>query len=138
MYPLLHPSATSLETAAVANDYPYGSSRTEMFFFVEEKRKKGHRPVTQSRNPKNGQMNKPHAGTYRALPTYVVETRAGFFDFVSPPEYPDNTRAQEFIDQFWNQVPEEDQKYIKTWYKIMIMRNPNSFKNVVLNYPSTN
>jgi hypothetical protein len=135
MYPLLHPSAVSLETAAVAKDYPYGSLRTEMFFFVEEKGKKGHRPVTQSRNPKNGIMNKPHAGTYRSLPTFVVETKAGFFDFVSPPEYPDNPRAQEFIDQFWKQVPEKDQKYIKAWYKIMILRNPNSFKDVVLNYP---
>lgn len=46
-------------------DYPYGFTlRTTMFMWVEFKKGKGYRIVSQTINPKNGQLNKPKSGVY--------------------------------------------------------------------------
>jgi hypothetical protein len=132
-FPKLHSSCTSLETSCIARNYPYGGMKTEMFFYVQEKGKKGYRTVTQSKNPKNGMMNKPHAGTYYFLPIYILEKSEGFFEFLYCPHYPD--KAQEFINLYWKMIPEKDQKFIQTWYKIMILKNPISYKDLQLVYP---
>lgn len=59
---------TSFETAAVVENYPYGSLRTRMKYWVEtatKGAKKGEsRLVTCSLNPKTGRWNKPHGGVY--------------------------------------------------------------------------
>jgi hypothetical protein len=65
-----------------------------------------------------------------------METKENFFEFVSPPTYPDNGKAQEFIDKYWNQIPEKDQRFIKVWYRVVISRNPNSYKDLILFYPT--
>lgn len=49
------------------DNYPYGRLKCTMFFWVEFNPKKGYRAVTQSINPKNNRLNKPHAGTYSDL-----------------------------------------------------------------------
>lgn len=52
---------------ACAENYPYGGLRTKMYFWVEFKRNRGFRGVTQSVNPKTGQLNKEKFGTYNDL-----------------------------------------------------------------------
>jgi len=50
----------------VAN-YPYGRLKTSAFFSVEFKKGKGFRHIFQTINPKNGELNKPKAGTYSTI-----------------------------------------------------------------------
>ena len=55
----------SAETAYVVADYPYGFRlRTQIRYWVETKKNFGQRFVSQTLNPKNGNWNKPKAGTY--------------------------------------------------------------------------
>lgn len=55
----------SLETAYIAQDYPYGFTlRCEKAYWVETKGNKGQRLVTCTKNPKTGLWNKPKAGVY--------------------------------------------------------------------------
>lgn len=133
-YPILHTDATSLDTAKIAQDYPYGRLRCKMHFYVEHRPKMGYRAVTQSINPKNGRLNKPHAGTYSPVPIYVSETAEGFFEFVYVPRYPE--KANEFIQKYWKQIPEQDQKYLVAWWGMQIKLSPNSYKELILLYPT--
>lgn len=46
-------------------DYPYGFRlRTTLYDYIEYKKNKGYRHVTQTINPKTGSLNKPKASTY--------------------------------------------------------------------------
>jgi len=47
--------------------YPYGYKKTEVFYNIETKKKKGSRLVFQSINPKTKKLNKPKKSTYRDL-----------------------------------------------------------------------
>lgn len=64
-----------------ATDYPYGRLRTSMFFSLDFHPKRGFRAVTQSLNPKNGRLNKPHAGTYSFFKYIYQNTDNGHFEF---------------------------------------------------------
>jgi hypothetical protein len=56
---------TSLETAYLIADYPYGRTlRCQRRVWLEYDPKKGVRFVAQTENPKNGRWNKPHMSTY--------------------------------------------------------------------------
>ena len=133
---MIKPLSTSLETAQVAEDYPYGGMRTKMFFFVEYKKKKGWRAVTQSLNPKTGRMNKPHASTYSDLPRYVNEIKPGFFEFTDTPHLWDKgEKLQVFVDFHWKDITEEDRKYIKTYYDCA-KKVGGYYENVNVNFPA--
>lgn len=133
----IHPNATSLKSAAIAKDYPYGRLKTSMHFFVEHNGKKGWRPVTQSINPKNGRLNNPHAGVYSSFPIYVVEVKPGFFEFLHVPNlayYPD--KFKEFVTEYWSQIPEEDKISLKSDYEIYssYYKRENR-EHIVINFP---
>lgn len=55
---------TSMDTAHLTDDYPYGSMRCQRREWIEHKEGRGYRLVTQTRNPKIERWNKPHAHTY--------------------------------------------------------------------------
>lgn len=56
---------TSLETAYVVEDYPYGFRlRTSIRYWIETKKNFGQRFCSCTVNPKNGKLNKPKCGTY--------------------------------------------------------------------------
>lgn len=55
---------TSEDTAYVVENYPYGRDRTLMRYWMEYKKGKGYRFVSQTLNPKTKQWNKPSASTY--------------------------------------------------------------------------
>jgi len=73
--------ATSFETAHVAHNYPYGSLRTDMKYWVEFKKGFGFRPVTCSLNPKTGKWNKPHAGNYNEAVAIFKDAEKGHIQF---------------------------------------------------------
>ena len=55
------------------DNYPYGRLRTTMTYWIEFKAKKGFRLASQTVNPKNGRINKPHYSTYS--PFMVLQTK---------------------------------------------------------------
>ena len=134
-FPCYHFNATSLETAMVANDYPYGGMRCKMSFFVEDGGKKGWRAVTQSVNPKTGRLNNPKKSTYSTSPIFIVETKEGFFEFIHAPHHlaQDGKNVNEFIAKYWDILPESMQKYCKIDWKMQILRSPNYYKDTVVN-----
>lgn len=75
------------ETAALVEDYPYGSLRCQKRYWVERATKgtgKGReRPVTQTSNPKTGNtwQNKPKAGTFCDRVFLYRDTRNNYLHF---------------------------------------------------------
>lgn len=58
----------SEDTAYVVDDYPYGfTARTSIRYWIETAKNKDQRFVSQTKNPKNGQWNKPKKGTYSSV-----------------------------------------------------------------------
>lgn len=58
----------SEETAYVVDDYPYGFRlRTTIRYWIETAKNKDQRFVSQTKNPKTGQWNKPKKGTYSSV-----------------------------------------------------------------------
>lgn len=55
---------TDENSAYVVEDYPYGRERTLMRYWLEYKKNKGYRFVSQTLNPKTKRWNNPHPGTY--------------------------------------------------------------------------
>ena len=55
---------TDENTAYVVEDYPYGRHRTLMRYWLEYKKNKGYRFVSQTLNPTTKRWNKPHPSTY--------------------------------------------------------------------------
>jgi len=65
-----------------ANNYPYGFSlKTTIYYWVEYKKGKGYRGVTQTINPKTGKLNAPKASTYSHLVYLVKDSERGYFSF---------------------------------------------------------
>lgn len=90
----------SFETAYIVQDYPYGRLRCKMYFWLETHPKKGVRLVTQSENPKNGRMNKPHASTYSKITENLYLDENGHCKVATVTEYTDALQAFEFIKNF--------------------------------------
>ena len=102
----------SFETAYCVDDYPYGSLRTKMYFWLETKAKKGVRLVTQSLNPKTGRMNKPHAGTYVKIAGNLYLDENNHCQWSAVSEYTDEKQVLEFIKNF---PQNEHMADIKVW-----------------------
>lgn len=81
---LLH-GHTSLETAHVVTNYPYGPYRTEKYFWVETNKKRGDRCCTVTLNPKNGRLNNIYHGAYNTFVYLYIndedQVKHGDFDF---------------------------------------------------------
>lgn len=91
---------TNFETAYLVPSYPYGRLRCKMWFWLETKPKKGVRFVSQSENPKNGRMNKPHASTYALLSGNMYLDENGHCQWATLSEYSSEKEAYEFIKNF--------------------------------------
>ncbi len=91
---------TSFETAYLVSDYPYGGLRCKMYFWLESHPKKGTRFVSRSENPKNGRMNKPHAGTYHKVTGNLYLDEKGHCKAAMVNEYTDAKDVLEFIKNF--------------------------------------
>ena len=92
--------AVSMETAFVQDDYPYGRSRTQRRAWMEHNPKKGYRFVTQTKDPKTGRWNKPHAGTYSSFAVLYLDTRDNHVHARTPGYYPKDHKK--FFDWFYD------------------------------------
>jgi len=133
----VHSNSNSLETAQVATNYPYGRLHCSMFFFVEYKPSKGWRAVTQSINPKNGRLNKPHAGTYSRLPIVIVEKEDGFFEFEYCPEMWSDKGAkfQAFVTNFFSDLSDNIKTQVKGFYDAA--KKFESYKDIEITFPAS-
>lgn len=90
----------SFETAYLVASYPYGRLRCKMWFWLETKDKKGVRFVSQSENPKNGRMNKPHASTYSLIAGNMYLDENEHVQWSAVTEYSSAEEVLKFIELF--------------------------------------
>lgn len=124
MYKLLY-GHVSFETAAVAENYPYGKLRTEMKYWVETRTGFGQRLVTCSLNPKTKKWNKPHAGGYSVrIWLFRDEHLHGFgLGGYNVPQRIAVLRASGLFDQ----MSVEDKLWCEAFLNIYRKRNPESW-----------
>ena len=103
------------EEVTVEN-YPYGYSlRTTLYDTMEFSNKKGYRHVTQTRNPKNGILNKPKKSTYDALKVRYydennhIKTRV--FSFNGDKNI---NKGLEFLNENFDLFTTEEKKHLYT------------------------
>ncbi len=106
---------TSEETAHVVSDYPYGSLRTTMKFWLEGN-DKGFRLVMRSINPKNGRLNAPKKSTYSEIAgcMYLDEKDHCHWDGVSI--YTEAPKVVSFIERF----PQTSQAKLLPWVLLKV------------------
>jgi len=101
----------SVETAYVVDDYPYGFTlRTKIRYWLEFKKGKGFRFVSQTLNPKvaGEKWNKPKASTYSRLGGVMLRNpENGHITWNGLSEYDDATQCQAFLDKYAPYLPEE-------------------------------
>lgn len=90
----------SFETAYTVQDYPYGRQRCVMYFWLETKPSKGVRLVTQSTNPKNGRLNKPHPGIYSLITANMYLDENEHCQWTTVNEYHEPQIVIDFIRNF--------------------------------------
>ena len=69
----------SEETAYIVDDYPYGFRlRTQIRYWVETKKGKGQRFVSQTLNPKTSRWNKPKASIYSTVVMMALDVNENY------------------------------------------------------------
>lgn len=116
--------ATSPATAIVVDDYPYGFQlRTQIRYWVETKPGYGQRFVSQTRNPKNGQWNKPKASTYSQLIVMGREAGTGYVKYLAisltvlGPE-----GLEQFAKEFWPALDRYQREFVKGFARFALKR----------------
>ena len=104
--------AVSMETAFVQDGYPYGRLRTQRRAWMEHNPKRGYRFVTQTKDPKTGRWNKPHAGTYSSFAVLYLDTRDNHVHARTPGYYPKDHKK--FFDWFYDVPKSFIQDFILT------------------------
>lgn len=110
----------SLETAYVVGDYPYGSLRSQMRYWLEYRPKKGWRLVTQSLNPKTNRWNKPHPGVYTPIAASLYLDEKNHVQWTGISEYDGPGAVLGFLRTFRN----ASREVLKIWIpaKIVYLR----------------
>jgi hypothetical protein len=107
----------SPETAYVVDDYPYGFRlRCKIRYWLEYKDGKGFRFISQTTNPKRGDIwNKPKASTYARFGACMYLDEQGHVTWSGLSEYSNGADCTKFIEQFGKGVPEAGQEILKRW-----------------------
>ena len=108
---------TSPETAYVVADYPYGFRlRCSIRYWIEYKPKKGCRFVSQTTNPKRGNVwNKPKAGTYSEFGAAMYLDDEGHVACAGLSQYSGGAEAKAFQDTYGAGVPEAALPLLNKW-----------------------
>lgn len=118
-------SHTSFDTAKEVDDYPYGSLRTKIRYWVERAEKgakKGEeRPVSCTLNPKTGRWNKPHPGTYATRVYMYSEIQPDGREFVKwhhvSASYGIHDKLYTLSNGLYNQMTEEERADFDTVFR---------------------
>lgn len=93
---------TSVETAYLVSDYPYGSLRCKIWFWLESDPKKGFRFCSRTENPKNGRLNAPKKSTYSRLAGVMYLDENNHVTWQSLTEYSSCDDALAFVQIYPN------------------------------------
>jgi hypothetical protein len=101
----------SSETSYIVEDYPYGFKlRCKIRYWIEYKDKKGFRFVSQTSNPRKGNIwNAPKALTYDRLGGCMYIEK-GHVKYTGLDEYCSGKEAQEWLETYGDGVSNEDGK----------------------------
>lgn len=108
----------SPETAFVVSDYPYSwHLRCTIRYWLEYKEGKGFRLVSQTSNPKRGNIwNKPKASTYARFGGCMVQDgTSGHVSWQGLTEYNTGVEAKAWSDQWRDGVPEQGRATLDQW-----------------------
>ena len=94
---------TSLETAYLIADYPYGRLRCQKRVWLESSPKLGFRLVSQTQNPKNGRWNNPHKSTYIEIAAAMYLDENNHVQWTGVGAYTDAPIALSFVRDFGKQ-----------------------------------
>ena len=117
----------SPETAYVVDDYPYGFRlRCKIRYWLEFKAKKGFRFVSQTTNPKRGNVwNKPKASTYSMFGGAMFLNDEGHVDWSGLNEYSSGAEAKAWADKFGEAVPEVGRALMNKWVAAKVAYDTN-------------
>ena len=118
---------TSPETAYVVDDYPYGFRlRCKIRYWVEYAPKRGFRFVSQTTNPKRGNVwNKPKASTYCRFGGCMFLDDAGHVQWSGLTEYCDGAEAKSFLDTYGEGVPPDGLETLRRWVAAKVAYDAN-------------
>lgn len=116
---LLPNTHISPETAYVVDDYPYGFRlRCSIRYWVEYKAKVGFRFMSQTTNPKRGNVwNKPKASTYCRFGGAMYLDEKGHVQFAGLTEYSEAKDAINFKETYGAAVPEAGKAILDYWIR---------------------
>jgi hypothetical protein len=99
---------TSLETAYMIADYPYGSLRCKRRVWLEFDAKRGFRFVAQTENPKTGRWNAPKKSTYVEVAACLYLDDKQHVQWAGVGEYTQPDQALEFARNYGAQCAGRD------------------------------
>ena len=106
----------SMETAYVVDDYPYGSMRTQIRFWLEDNGKKGFRFVSQTLDPKRLRWNTPKPDTYTPLAGGMYLDEKNHVQWTGLGPYSDAKDVVAFLEDF----PKADRSRLKVWIPMKV------------------
>lgn len=113
--PLANPQPTK-ENPHIIPDYPYGFTlRCQMRVWVEHKDGKGYRYVTQTSNPRTGNINwnNPKASTYNPFPLIVGTNEEGHVKYTALHGYMEPGEFTDWLKQYGECLTEDQKKAIQ-------------------------
>jgi hypothetical protein len=107
----------SPETAYVVDDYPYGFRlRCKIRYWLEYKPKHGYRLMSQTTNPKRGDVwNKPKGSTYVPIAAAMYLDENGHVQWSGLGYYHDAAECRAWLDTFGDYLPGMVKKELDIW-----------------------
>lgn len=91
----------TVDNPLVVDDYPYGFRlRTKIRYWIETKKGKGQRSVSQTLNPKTGRWNTPKPSTYSDIMVVYIDKTNGYVQHAVLSFSDGEAELKEFIDAF--------------------------------------
>jgi hypothetical protein len=117
----------SPETAYTVADYPYGFRlRCTIRYWLEFQPKKGFRFVSQTTNPKRGDIwNKPKASTYCRFGGCMYLDDSGHVQWAGLSEYSNGAEAIAFQERYGEGVPEAGRDILSRWVAAKVAYDTN-------------
>ena len=91
---------TSFDTAYHVTDYPYGSLRCNIWFWLEHSYTKGYRFCSRTQNPKNGVLNATKKSTYIKISGVMYLDENNHVDWAGLSEYSSAQEALTFVQKY--------------------------------------
>lgn len=101
----------SNDTAIVVDNYPYGSYRTKIRYWIETT-KRGTRFCSQTLNPKTNLWNKPKKSTYSPIMVMYIDEK-DHVTYSNLYYYDEEGKINKFIENYKEGLTENDYKEIK-------------------------